>query len=236
MDKKLCKMCGIEHDATTEFFYRCKKSKDGLFNICKSCKRQVDRQYKDENRDKLSIWRKQFRQNNKEKVAQWHREYRQQNRETIASYTKKYQQENRERLNANRKRLNALKPETPERRRRRYDSDKENSRIRTQQYNARKRKLPATLTKKEWEYCKSYFEHKCAYCGSDKNLEREHFIALSNGGGFTKENIVPSCKRCNCSKGQRDFFKWYPEHISYSEERENKILLYLNIEQRKVVS
>lgn len=45
---------------------------------------------------------------------------------------------------------------------------------------------------------------KCFYCGCDldrANFHLDHFIAKStNGGGFEKENMVPSCPECNLCK------------------------------------
>ncbi len=36
--EKICKKCGESKPATTEYFYRDKKMKDGLFRVCKACK------------------------------------------------------------------------------------------------------------------------------------------------------------------------------------------------------
>jgi len=60
--------------------------------------------------------------------------------------------------------------------------------------------LPSTLTSIEWEEIKKKYKYRCVYCGEKKPLTRDHLIPLSKGGGFTKENIVPACKRCNSIK------------------------------------
>jgi 5-methylcytosine-specific restriction endonuclease McrA len=87
--------------------------------------------------------------------------------------------------------------------------------------------LPYNFTDEQWQECKEYFNNRCAYCGKEEKLQREHFVSALKGGPFTKENIVPACSICNLKKGDRDFFEWYSEQDFYSEQRENKILDYL---------
>jgi 5-methylcytosine-specific restriction endonuclease McrA len=49
----------------------------------------------------------------------------------------------------------------------------------------------------------------CAYCGaSDKPLQRDCVLALSRGGRYTLENIVPACASCNTSKGNHEVTGW----------------------------
>ncbi|UYC94539.1 HNH endonuclease [Bacillus thuringiensis] len=99
---------------------------------------------------------------------------------------------------------------------------------RNQIRRAKIRDLDATFTSEEWIECKRYFANRCAYCGeSVEKLEQEHFISIENGGPFTKENMLPACKSCNSSKRDRDFYKWYPRQLFYSEQRENTIIKYL---------
>lgn len=88
--------------------------------------------------------------------------------------------------------------------------------------------LAHSFSEEEWNVCKERFNQKCAYCGQDEKLMRDHFIPLSKGGEFTKNNVIPSCNKCNASKNDRDFFEWYPRFKEYSKTRENEILKYLN--------
>jgi endogenous inhibitor of DNA gyrase (YacG/DUF329 family) len=84
------------------------------------------------------------------------------------------------------------------------------------------------LTDKEWEECKKFFDFKCAYCGKETDkLEQEHFIPQNIGGLLTKNNIIPSCKGCNCSKNNDNVLKWYKSQSFFSKERLLKILVYL---------
>lgn len=74
----------------------------------------------------------------------------------------------------------------------------------TRKHHQRKERLnqfPATLTQGEWKGILKKYDYSCAYCKrSDCKLHKEHWIPLSRGGGYTKENIVPACYRCNSRK------------------------------------
>jgi hypothetical protein len=65
---------------------------------------------------------------------------------------------------------------------------------------------------KEWEKGKI-----CAYCGSTIGLTIDHVIPKSRGVIDPRinnlldspDNCVWACKKCNCSKGDKDIFEWY---------------------------
>ena len=44
---------------------------------------------------------------------------------------------------------------------------------------------------------------KCAKCGSRKNLEYDHIIPVSEGGGYTARNIELLCQKCNREKSNK---------------------------------
>ena len=49
----------------------------------------------------------------------------------------------------------------------------------------------------------------CAYCGAtDKPLQRDCVLALSRGGRYTLDNIVPACRSCNTSKCNDEVTSW----------------------------
>lgn len=96
------------------------------------------------------------------------------------------------------------------------------------------------ITLSEWEDCKKYFNHRCAYC----NLKiEEHYVKNRLGnmilGDFHRDhvdhegtddlsNCVPSCKSCNGSKWTFELNEWYSTSNSiFSEERLEKINCWL---------
>lgn len=106
-------------------------------------------------------------------------------------------------------------------------NNSEKVRIHKQRRRTRKKELPATMTMWQWQACKEYFNNKCAYCGKERKLHQDHFVALSQGGEYTINNIIPACSHCNLSKHNKDFSEWYPTYEFYSKLREKRVLKYL---------
>lgn len=49
----------------------------------------------------------------------------------------------------------------------------------------------------------------CAYCSeSDLPLQKDCVMALSRGGRYTLDNIVPACRSCNASKCNAEVTSW----------------------------
>ena len=49
----------------------------------------------------------------------------------------------------------------------------------------------------------------CAYCGaSDEPLQRDCVLAVSRGGRYTLDNVVPACGSCNASKCNQEVTSW----------------------------
>lgn len=64
------------------------------------------------------------------------------------------------------------------------------------------------LTPAEWSALKEAWGG-CAYCGeNDKPLQRDCVLAVSRGGRYTLENVVPSCASCNASKCNAEITSW----------------------------
>lgn len=89
----------------------------------------------------------------------------------------------------------------------------------------RNEKAGGKLTGVEWSNLKDAWGDKCAYCGDgDTSLQRDHVVAVNNGGGTVVENIVPACQTCNASKGAKSVSEWYPNQSFYDETREARII------------
>jgi len=207
METKICSKCGEEK--SLECFYTEKRNKDGFTGECKTCLAIRMKQYNKDNKEKIAITKKQYCADNKETISIKMKQYQKDNKETI----KQYYEDNKEIISIKSKQYREDNPEK--------------FRLYTQRRRALKQGLPSTLTTIQWNGVKEYFNNKCAYCGEDKPLEQEHLIALSKGGEYTHNNIIPCCRNCNNSKHDKDFFKWYPTQKQYNKERESKILTHL---------
>ena len=171
--------------------------------------------YKTNNKEKIKRRKKIYRMKNKEKIAKydkerwadpvsrnkqqkWTKEWRAKNKKHLKLYTKNYYRENKE-----------------------YFLEK--AHIRRQ----RIAKLPYDFDQSDWIRAKEYFGCKCAYCGKQGALTKEHVVPVSKGGGFTADNIIPACQRCNYSKNNRDLEEWYTNQDCYQEERYIKVIEFI---------
>ena len=66
-----------------------------------------------------------------------------------------------------------------------------------------RRKVKRGHTNKDWENKKIKFSNRCAYCGQQKKLTKDHIIPIIAGGGDEIGNIVPACMDCNRRKGKK---------------------------------
>lgn len=225
---KVCKKCGKEFLATSEFFSKSPDNKDGLLGSCKECLSLYSK------RRWLAITQSDEYELFREKQNELHREYNkrhyQKNRESILEYKRNYYMSNLEKMRSISKKTREKNKETRKMRAKKHrDTIKDKIRVYKQGRHSLKHQLPSTLTLTQWEDTKQYFNNECCYCGQTLPLTQDHFIPLNHGGGYTKENIIPACRACNCSKSDRDFIKWYYSRDYYSIDRELKILTYLSL-------
>lgn len=95
----------------------------------------------------------------------------------------------------------------------------------SQNYRAKRRGLPATLTRKQWLITLDFYDWKCAYCGDDYQ-HMDHFIPFSAGGGTTADNCIPACIPCNCKKNKR-----LPDQAGFPPEVIENIRRFLNFQK-----
>jgi 5-methylcytosine-specific restriction endonuclease McrA len=81
--------------------------------------------------------------------------------------------------------------------------------------------------------------NRCAHCGKKLNKLNwtvDHYIPKSKGGTYADNNLMPLCKECNRSRGDRsinprEYYKFasnYEINRLKRYERENKYLLRFN--------
>ena len=212
MEIKICTKC--KRELNIDMFCKRTGSKDGKALFCKECMNKIGleyrklnskrenertREYKETHQIETKEYRKNYRINNLEKVKETNKNYRKNNVEKVKEINRNYRKNNLTR-----------------------GTITENNR------KARKKLLPHTLTATQWERIKQEFNNRCCYCNRELPLAQEHFLALSNSGEYTLNNILPSCQSCNSSKGNRDFFKWYTTYEYYDKKRQTHLLKFLN--------
>ncbi len=64
------------------------------------------------------------------------------------------------------------------------------------------------LSTEQWEALQGAWTG-CAYCGSTTAaLQRDCVLAISRGGRYTLDNVVPACRSCNTSKCNDEVTTW----------------------------
>lgn len=64
------------------------------------------------------------------------------------------------------------------------------------------------LTAEQWTTLQTVWGG-CAYCGvTGKPLQRDCVMAISRGGRYTIDNVVPACAACNASKCNDEVTGW----------------------------
>lgn len=75
----------------------------------------------------------------------------------------------------------------------------------------RKRRVAAVvndLTDAQWATIKAAWDG-CAYCGKTTGpMQRDCVMAISRGGRYTVDNVVPACGACNASKCNDEVTGW----------------------------
>ena len=92
MKGKVCAKCG--EWKTLEEYHKNKKTKDGRGTYCKECQKKYQKQWREKNpKYHNSEQQRQYRENNKERIKEYHKQYRKDNTE----YFKQYREDNKER-------------------------------------------------------------------------------------------------------------------------------------------
>ena len=243
MKTNICTKCGKELPATAEYFYRDKHRADGLRPDCKECYLFYKKDRKD-NPEKYDHSKDTTKKCNKcgiEKTfEEFHKKRNNVNHICKECVKDKYYANHDQRKRQQRERYDPIK--SAEYNKMYKKSHKDEIRDWTKEYfknkpglrkiykqrrNAIKRSLPSTLTKKQWAEIKEHFSGKCCYCNRELPLTIEHFIPITKSGELTRNNIIPACKSCNSSKGNRDALTWFRKQEYYSKAREQKILSFL---------
>ncbi|MBJ9983593.1 HNH endonuclease [Bacillus sp. S70] len=232
-----CFKCNEIKPATLDYFHKGNDTKYNLRNKCIPCRNENMKKYRIENTEKCLEREKKYREENREKCRMSSRRFYYNNKDNEEFKVK--QDEWRKAWYENNK------DEILKRRRLKYHNNREyeiskvrkyqktpkgklSIKINGQKRRSRKKSLPSRYTTKEWCECINFFKSSCCYCGTVlENPTQEHFIPISKGGEYTKDNILPACSFCNTSKNDTDFLEWYLNQEFYDEKRKEKIYAFL---------
>ena len=78
---------------------------------------------------------------------------------------------------------------------------------------AAKKMVENNFTLEMWKQTLEEYNYLCAYCGSKENIQQDHVVPVSKGGGNTKDNVVPACPSCNASKHNKTLILWMAERV-----------------------
>lgn len=222
METKRCYRC--KQDLPLARFNKNNQQSDGLTGACKTCLSEMRKP-----------WDHKYNRTEKAKETAYRYYYSEKGQAAKKAYREAYEltEEQKEKYRA------AMRAHEKtgkyKARRKRYDlspkgkamkARKDARYIKTEKGRFAKRKVEikrkhqmktsdCTLTKAGWEEIKDKYDHRCAYCHRQmQRLEMDHVKPLSKGGTHTAANIVPACKSCNSSKGNRDAPQNVPKDLS----------------------
>ena len=67
------------------------------------------------------------------------------------------------------------------------------------------------------------FSGRCAWCSERMATELDHVVSIKQGGVHGLQNLLPACRPCNRSKGDREPWGWYKKQPFYSSQWESEL-------------
>jgi 5-methylcytosine-specific restriction endonuclease McrA len=152
-----------------------------------------------EAREKLRARLRESDRKNRARRSSKNRRYYLSHREQVKERNKRWARANRDKVRAAQRRWAAAHREKfREWVREWYRRNPDRSRI----YVGRLHGSGGSHSAREWLDLVHAHDGRCAYCGSDGRLERDHRIPISRGGSDWIANILPACGLCNRRKGR----------------------------------
>ncbi len=223
MPKLTCSKCGRAKTANTTNFAPRSERRRGFSSACRECQRAIDKRRKKKPRAASVVEREQLALRGLRKCS------RCKTAKTFAEFGPQYGtryvdsvcKECRRIIARNAMRAKRANPETSElvaaqtQRYRQSAKGRRTKRLSAAIHNHRRRQrhlnLPFVWRVLDWLNCKLAWNHCCAYCGTrPMRLTQDHYVPLSHPScpGTVPTNIVPACRKCNASKGDRDAAHW----------------------------
>ncbi len=94
METKVCNKCNIKKEIN-QFYFRA-KVKGNYSNSCKKCESEMNKKYREANKEAVNLVAKNWKENNKEKTKEYNKKYKADNKSEIKEKGKIYRSENKE--------------------------------------------------------------------------------------------------------------------------------------------
>lgn len=150
--------------------------------------------YREKHREELREKNRQYSKEHQAQSAEWKRRDKEKNRALYAAKWREYYEKNKSHFQQYQREWNQADPE----KRRGY----------VRKRRAILKGCSASLSTAAWKAIKELHGNKCAYCGSSGKVEMDHIVPISRGGAHHESNVVPCCRSCNASKGDRPLEEW----------------------------
>lgn len=210
--RKHCPKCNKDLPATPEYFSRSKRNNDGLHSICKPCDSARSVAYQKANKERVNAKNRTWMKGKPGYETERKRKARLADPEKFKERTRNYRESYPEKVKQSQDKWRINNLEKARRWAREYvKGNPDKARVVKLRYRARKKGLPDTFTRQQWENCLTYFMGCCAVCERPMNgffhkPHADHWIPISNPDcpGTVAQNIVPLCggqDGCNQSKG-----------------------------------
>lgn len=226
---KRCTKCGIEKEATVEFFG---KNKYGLTARCKTCTKQYNTQYHKDHIEEHNQRNKQYRIDNCESVRAWDRKRSKQryldNPETCKQYSKQWKNNNKNRVAAKnaewyRNNIEHCKEVSKlwaknniERQKKKAKEWATNNRDKCNMKHAKRRAMKLNQTPQNADIEKIQFIYEVASTMVDYHVD--HIQPLSKGGLHHENNL--QILKANLNMEKKDKWPLTPEEqIKYKGYR-----------------
>lgn len=145
-------------------------------------------EYRQTNKEKIAEYNAEYRQNNKDKIAERNAEYRQNNKEHIAEYNAEYRQNNKEKIAE----YNAEYYSTP--------FGRAGSLLKSYKRNDKKYNRGECTIDAQWIVDNIFSGQCCHYCG-ESDWRELGCDRIDNSLPHVPDNVVPCCDKCNKKKG-----------------------------------
>jgi hypothetical protein len=73
------------------------------------------------------------------------------------------------------------------------------------------------------------WDYRCGYCNKPAT-SLDHIVPRFKSGSSNRNNLLPSCQRCNSNKGSTDMETWYKQQTYFCLEKLERIKAWTELE------